>query len=390
VSVIFRSCTGLLATLAVVVPSVVASSAHGDSSADSASEPEAAADAVDAPAEAPPAVPSIPAFRPPEAELAQADWLRLESGEWLRGKVEHMRDGELEFDSKKLDDLKIDFDDIAEFYSPTPNRYVFVGRNVIVGTASMQGGQVTVMVDGEAKTFPREELLAILEGRVRELNFWNAGVGLGATGRAGNTNSLDLSTSAYLRRETARTRWYTSYRGAYATLEGRENTNNHAARSQFDWYLTPRLYLIPFWLDFFNDSFQNIDYRLTPAAGVGYELIGRENMSWEVLSALGYQRTGYSSGGSEGTFVIVLGTKFEADITSYLDYDLSYNVNVGIPAVGQSTHHAESTLSFDVWGPLDFDVTVVFDRLERPQSNADGSTPKKNDLRLVVGLGLDL
>jgi hypothetical protein len=56
-----------------------------------------------------------PAFRPPESELAKTNWLRLNSGEWLRGEIEYMRDGDLEFDSKDLDDLTISFKDIAEF-----------------------------------------------------------------------------------------------------------------------------------------------------------------------------------------------------------------------------------------------------------------------------------
>jgi hypothetical protein len=45
---------------------------------------------------------------------------------------------------------------------------------------------------------------------------------------------------------------------------------------------------------------------------------------------------------------------------------------------------------FDVWGPLDFDVTTIYDRVEDPLPDSSGDTPKKDDLRLVVGLSVDL
>jgi hypothetical protein len=45
---------------------------------------------------------------------------------------------------------------------------------------------------------------------------------------------------------------------------------------------------------------------------------------------------------------------------------------------------------FDIWGPLDFDVTTIFDRVEDPKPDSSGDTPEKNDFRLVVGLSVDL
>jgi len=362
---------------------------ESDPASATADVPAAPEPAADDPAPTSPPADEVDSFRPPRSELAKSDWLRLKSGEWLKGKIEHMRDGDLEFDSAELDDLEIDFDDIAELHSPHPNRYVFEGRDVIVGTAVMRDGTITVVVAGEPQRQPRSQLIAILEGEIRERNFWNLGIGFGVTGRSGNTDSLDMSGNVDIKRETARTRWTTRYIGAFATLDGDANTNNHRVRSKFDWYLTPRLYLTPAWLEFFSDRFQNIDYRLTPATGLGYEIFKRKSITWETFGALGYQYTRFRTNESKGTFVTVLGTTFEADITKYLEFDFLYSVALGIPDVSQTTHHSETALSFDIWGPLDFDVSLIFDRQEDPQPDDDGDTPDKNDLKLIVGLGLD-
>jgi hypothetical protein len=343
---------------------------------------------IDVPAPAAPEA-ATGGFRPSEAELAESDWLRMNSGEWVKGRIKSLRDGSLEFSSADLGGLKIGFGNIAELHSPHPNRYVFEGRDVFVGPATMQGDTITVRVAGQPQGFPRSQLIAILEGERRERNFWNFGAGFGLTGRSGNTDSLDLAGSAYGKRETARTRWNTAYRGAFAELEGVENTNNHLALTRFDWFLTPRLYLIPLRFEFFNDEFKNIRYRVTPSAGLGYQLFKRGSITWDVSSTFGYQHTRYETGGNDGSFVMVLGTGFETAITKYLDYDLQYTVNLGIPDVNLTTHHAETGLSFDIWGPLDFDVDLIWDRIEDPVPDADGNTPKKDDLRLIVGLGVD-
>ena len=60
----------------------------------------------------------------------------------------------------------------------------------------------------------------------------------------------------------------------------------------------------------------------------------------------------------------VLGTEFDADVTKYIEFNFLYTVNLGIPDIAKTTHHAETVLSFDIWGPLDFDVSLLFDRQE--------------------------
>ncbi|MBW2588914.1 MAG: hypothetical protein JRD92_18575, partial [Deltaproteobacteria bacterium] len=53
------------------------------------------------------------------------DWVRLASGEWLRGNLERMRDGSLSFDSSELKLLTYDWKKVQELHSPRANTYVF-------------------------------------------------------------------------------------------------------------------------------------------------------------------------------------------------------------------------------------------------------------------------
>jgi len=47
-------------------------------------------------------------------------------------------------------------------------------------------------------------------------------------------------------------------------------------------------------------------------------------------------------------------------------------------------------LSIEIWGPLDLDVTFAWDRIEKPEADSDGDVPESDDLRLTVGLALDI
>ena len=49
-----------------------------------------------------------------------------------------------------------------------------------------------------------------------------------------------------------------------------------------------------------------------------------------------------------------------------------------------------SVFSFEVWGPLDLDVSFVWDRIENPADDPDGETPKSDDFQLTVGVSLEL
>ena len=64
-------------------------------------------------------------WHPTAPERDSKDWVRLNSGEWIHGKIELIRDLSMEFDSDDLDDLVIDWSDIAAFRSPRILTYTF-------------------------------------------------------------------------------------------------------------------------------------------------------------------------------------------------------------------------------------------------------------------------
>jgi hypothetical protein len=116
------------------------------------------------------------------------DWLRLTSGEWLKGELKRMREDAIEFDSDKLDLLEFDWEKVDQLHSPRINTYVFDGKVDVVGRGVVTKDQVLVETAEGVESYPRSTLLSIVQGEPKERNWWSTRLSAGFSGSVGNTN----------------------------------------------------------------------------------------------------------------------------------------------------------------------------------------------------------
>ena len=83
-----------------------------------------------------------------------SDWLRLTSGEWLKGEVHRMREKDIEFDSDKLDLLTFSWSKVSQLHSPRVNTYVFEGRLDVEGRAVVTKEKVIIENGGRSGDLP--------------------------------------------------------------------------------------------------------------------------------------------------------------------------------------------------------------------------------------------
>jgi hypothetical protein len=84
----------------------------------------------------------------------------------------------------------------------------------------------------------------------------------------------------------------------------------------------------------------------------------------------------------------VLNSNFKADITRRLTFIQSWQSTFTDEKSGQCTHHAVSTLEFEIKRHLNLDVSFIWDYLQNPQTRSDGVVPEKSDYYLTVGFGV--
>lgn len=326
------------------------------------------------------------------------DWLQLVSGEWIKGNIARMRNDTMEFDSDKLDMLKLDFADVALVHSPQVNTYVFDERESATGPAVITAGEVIVQTEQGTKTFPRSELESIIEGQ-EERDWWSMKLRFGLTLNKGNTDQLTYDINFNTRREDDRTLLDLNYNTTFGRTGGTQNVNRHLGEFLFNVFLGGRWWVTPAFGQLFNDRFQNIRFRATPAAGAGVHLIDAPKAQWDFVTGMGYQYLNYKDGSQltsgsnpQHDGFIPLYTYADFDITGDVDLTLSWLTNLVFTTIGNTNHTGRVDVSVELTKVIDLDVAFLYLRTEQPAPPPDPMAPaiKKNDYQLVVGISLEL
>jgi putative salt-induced outer membrane protein YdiY len=331
-------------------------------------------------------------WRPPAVGLDGSDWIQLKSGEWLRGHLKYIQQKKVEFDSDELKDQSLDLKDVRQVYSANPQFTKFNGRDQIYGTVVLSNNVVQV-VGPEQVSLPRDQLTGITPGGKREIDFWSGNLNIGLSLQSGNTRQVTLSTSAELARRTPATVVRLNYLGNYAEAEGVQNANNQRITFSYDIRLNPHWFVRPAYLEYYQDQLANIAHQGTFGVELGYYIFDRQGLEWNVSGGPGYQRTKYETvepgqADTASTPAGVLHTYFKADITRRLKFTETIGIALTSEKAGLYSHHAVSTLEFEIKRHLDLDVSFVWDYLQNPQTESSGVLPLRSDFRFNVGVGV--
>jgi putative salt-induced outer membrane protein YdiY len=328
------------------------------------------------------------------------DWVRMVSGEWLKGEMKRMRDDNLEFDSDKLDMQNIDFADVTHVHSPVVNTYVFDDRISATGRAVITPDKIIVETDEGTKTFLRSELESIVAGGEREKDWWSMKLRFGLTLNKGNTDQLTYDIKFNTRREDKMTLLDLTYNASFGQTGGTQNVNRHLGEEDFKVFLSSRWFVVPLFGQLFNDRFQNIQLRATPAAGAGVHIIDKPNVKWDFQTGVGYQYLNYldtttlpvGSPNPQNDAFIPLYTYADFDITGDIDFTVSWLTNLVVTTIGNTNHTGKADLAIELTSVLDLDIAFLYLRTEDPAPPPDPMDPaiKKNDYQLVVGIALEL
>ncbi len=331
--------------------------------------------------------------QPPASMPDKFDWIQLKSGEWLKGELIALYDGRLEFDSDELDNLTLDWDDVRQVRTARVMQVRFRDRDALTGALRVEA-DIVLVIGATGQELPRAELVSIAAGEPREANYWSGSATFGFNLRRGNSEQVEANALASAKRRTTRSRVTLDYVGNYNITDEITVTNNQRVNGGVDWFVTDRLFVRPVVAEYYRDPFQNFAHRWTVGAAVGYQLVDTPRVSWEANIGPAFQHTTFDSvaageDGVESTAAMWAGTTYTNELTADVDYSLDYRFLLVKPEAGRYTHHFITGFSFDAIGPLDIDFSFVWDRVQQPRQDASGLVPKRDDYRLIVGVGFD-
>lgn len=325
------------------------------------------------------------------------DWIQLTSNEWLKGEIKAMYQDSLEFDSDKLDLLDIDWEDVKILRSYRTSVVNIDGYGATYGVLEVTDQEVRVANDYETQTFDRSRLISFAPGGEEESDLWSAKVTLSLDLKQGNTDQLDYTAKANVKRRASKTRFILDYIGTISKTDGGgdrgliETVNNHRLSANFDYYKTRYFFYNPVFAELFRDPFLNISLRTQLGAGLGYTLIDDGKTELSFSGGPAFVKTNFISVAegekvSESTPALVLRANYDTELTNTLDFIAKYNMQYGNDASGGYMHHAIMTLESELTGKLDLDVSLMWDRVSKPTLDADGNVPVSDDYRMTVGV----
>ena len=307
-----------------------------------------------------------------------------------------MYNDNLEFDSDKLDLLNIDWADVKYLKSYRPSNINVENHEPVTGSLQISDDTVTITDGDDVQEFDRLNLISLTPSGEREADLWAIKFTLGFNIQSGNTEQLDYNSKFNAKRRTARSRFVLDYIGNISKTGNEdgvltETVNNNRISSSLNIYATRYFFYTPVFAELYRDPFQNIENRLTLGFGIGYTIFDTSRFEWNINGGPAYLSTSYISvqPGEDkrvGASAIVLGTDFDTELTSSLDFIFKYKLQASKKEAGGYTHHIIATFESEITGSLDFDISMIWDRISQPTKDDLGVAPEPDDYRLTVGV----
>ena len=332
-------------------------------------------------------------WKPPGVGHDGADWVQLKSGEWLRGQLKYIQNKEVEFDSDELNEQTLKLKDVRSVYTAHRVFTQFEGREPAYGTAVISNKMV--FVNGpQPLSQPLDDLMGITPSGGRTgIRNWSGNASVGITLQSGNNSQTTVTSSAELARRTPNTTLLLNYLGNYSQVNNVQSANNDRVNASYDIRLNRDWFVRPVQLEYYKDPLANISFRGTAGVGAGYYIFDRTGLEWFVSACPSYQYTRFETvepgqADTATTPAAVFESNFKYDLTSRLTFIQTWQSTFTKREAGQYTHHAVSTLGFEIKRHLNLDVSFIWDYLQNPQIRSDGTIPEKSDRYLTVGLGV--
>jgi putative salt-induced outer membrane protein YdiY len=334
------------------------------------------------------------AWEPPPPPPDEFDWVQLTSGEWLKGKIKRLYDRKLEFDSVKFDLHEFDWKDVKQLRGSRIFSVRLTGPVTVHGMLQITENKAIVTNDSDQQVFNRDRVFAIVPTAQQRVKLWSGKMSFGLNISEGNTDEMQYSAKANLKRRTAATRFFIDYLGNIKETNDVETENNHRVQGSFDIFKTRKFFFRPVFGEFYRDPFKNIQARVFLGIGAGYHIIDTPDTRWTVGGGPACLKTKFDSvqpgeKTAEWSPALAAGTNFVTELTKRIDFIFKYTFQILNEASGTYTHHSITTIETELTEWLDFDTSLVWDRTQDPTPEADGTFPEKDDFYFIFSLGID-
>lgn len=218
----------------------------------------------------------------------------------------------------------------------------------------------SVVLPGQVTIAQRQEAIAAAEAAKPVPGFFNASAWTGEAVIGGSVisgNTEEKAVNAGIRLDRVMGKWEHGFSllADYSENNGQTTKKRLAANYNTKWFAWERGYVFGL-IDFEFDDFQQFDYRLSEAVGVGYRVLQNDRMTLDIEGGPGARQTKFAVGGTENEFIFVLGSdydflirdglKFTNDTAAFIGSDRTTLSNIAA-LTAQLTDRISGRFSFE-------------------------------------------
>jgi len=313
----------------------------------------------------------------------QADTVIFKSGDRLTGIVQKVKEGKMVFDSAVAGTLNLNMADIQTFAT---DEAITIekpdGTQIQTRTVASEDGNITLASDNT--TLPLANITEINP----EKPAWHGKLTAGANFARGNTHTDNSSVSAEasLRRENDRI----SLAGTYLFARQRDQSTGEddttedrwIIQGKYDYFMSEKLYLYGN-IFYEKDRIANLDMRVAPGGGLGYQWIEKDDMNFNTEAGLTWMHEKYTDP-SETREHMVVRLAYHLDKTLWDTVKAFHNVTF-LPSTERSDIYllyADAGLQTKLIGSWIMELKAEMQHDSQPAAGLD-----KSDYRYILGLG---
>jgi putative salt-induced outer membrane protein YdiY len=314
-----------------------------------------------------------------------ADEILFNNGDRLTGKIVSVEGGKMTIDSKIGGTLQVDIKDVKTFTTDAPVEIRTTdGRKMTAKTTAGEPG--TVKVEGSSGTAGQSVSVA----NMKYVNFneaWSGDLVAGALFARGNTFVDQASIAFDLNRRTEQDRW--TFTGGYNFGRQRDpasgskttTTDNWYGTGKYDYFINEKLYAFGS-IRYEHDRIANLDYRLTPGLGLGYQWVETPDLSFNTEAGLSYVAEKFSDGDSNDFIAARFAYHLKKNFNEKVSFFHNLEYYPSLEALSDYLLVADAGLRVTLTAQMFAEYKAEF---RYDASPAEGAS--RSDLRNIVGVG---
>jgi putative salt-induced outer membrane protein YdiY len=319
------------------------------------------------------------------AAAVPADEIVFKNGDRLTGAVTGMKDGTLEISSEVAGDIAVSLDVVRTFSTEKPI-VIYLDDGTILRDAVGMDEEGQVRTAGEDAGGSRPVSFAEVKAINPPYGRWRGSLSAGGTVTRGNSETTSFNVAANALRRTENDRISLGAEYIFASQkddDGNEETtaNYWGVRGKYSYFLREKIY--PFAaMVAEHDQIADLDLRLIPSAGFGYQWVEREDLSFFTEAGLAWVYEDFRNAGTENRLSarLAYGGTYTPHEMVTLFHDLEYFPS--LEDIGDFNVAANAGLRVTLVASLFSELKAQWRHDQTPAPGAE-----RNDYRYLMSLG---